>query len=70
VKTKPKVTVVDVTMDDLRAPVREFEQAHPGYDRTNYLDLFRDESGELNETDEFFRVSRMYRRLIRAEAGR
>jgi len=56
-----------VTLDDLRRDVRAFENANPGYDRSNYIHLFRDEYGELNESDEFFRVSRMYRRLERAE---
>ena len=67
VKTKPKVTVVEVTIEDLREPVREFEQAHPGYYRTNFIDFFRDETGELIETDDFHRVYRMYHRLMLAE---
>ena len=67
VKTAAKVTRTKVTLDDLRERVRAFEQEHPGYDRTNYLDLFRDASGELVESPEFFEVSRMYRRLVRAE---
>lgn len=67
VKTKPKVTVVEVTIEDLREPVREFEQAHPGYYRTNFIDFFRDEAGELIETDDFHRVYRMYHRLTLAE---
>ena len=54
-------------MEDLRAPVREFEQANPGYDRTNFIDFFRGETGELIETDDFHRVYRMYHRLMLAE---
>ena len=67
VKTAPKVTVIEVTMEDLHAPVREFEQSHPGYDRTNFIDFFRDEAGELIETADFHRVYRMYHRLMLAE---
>lgn len=60
VKTKPKVTIVQVTDDELRAEVRAWQDARPGYDRTNYVEFFRDESGELIETDEFFRAAQMY----------
>lgn len=66
-KTAGKVTHTRVTLNDLREQVRAFEATHPGYDRSNYTALFRDEDGDLSETDEFFRVSRMYRRLERAE---
>ena len=66
-KTAPKVTVIEVTIEDLHAPVREFEQSHPGYDRTNFIDFFRDEAGELIETDYVHRVYRWYHRLMLAE---
>lgn len=59
-KTKPKVTVVEVTLDDVRAEVQEWEDAHPGYDRTNFVDYFRDATGELTETAEFFHACAMY----------
>lgn len=60
VKTKPKVTVTDVTDEEVLAEVRAWEATHPGYDRTNFVDYFRNESGELIETDEFFRACSMY----------
>lgn len=68
VRTAVKVTRTKVALDDLRARVRAFEEQNPGYNRTNYVDLFRDKvSGELVESAEFFEVSRLYRRLARAE---
>jgi hypothetical protein len=67
VRTAVRMTRTKVTLEDLRARVRAFEQQHPGYDRNNYLDLFRGPSGELVESAEFFEVSRLYRRLARAE---
>jgi len=69
VRTAVKVTRTKLSLDDLRARVRAFEEQHPGYDRTNYLDLFRGESGELVESAKFFEVSRLYRRLARAETA-
>lgn len=62
-----KVTRTKVTIEELRARVRAFEKQNPGYDGTNYLDLFRDASGELIESAEFFEAGRLYRRLARAE---
>lgn len=67
VKTKPKVTVIEVTDEEARAEVQAWEDAHPGYDRTNYIDFFRDETGELIETDEFFRAAQMYAELRAVE---
>lgn len=66
-KTKPKVTVIEVTDEEARAEIQAWEDAHPGYDRTNYVDFFRDETGELIETDEFFRAAQMYAELRSAE---
>lgn len=59
VKTRPKATIVHVTDEEVRAQVRAWQDAHPGFNRTNYVDCFRDESGELIETDEFLRAARM-----------
>lgn len=68
VRTAVKVTRTKVTLDDLRARARAFEAQRPGLDRTNYLEFFRDkESGELIESSEFFEISRICRRLARAE---
>ena len=66
-KTSPKITRTQVTLGGLRAAVRDFEEQNPGITMANYLDLFRDATGELIESAEFFEVSRVYRRLARAE---
>jgi hypothetical protein len=40
--------------------VSTFEAEHPGYNSTNYVDAFRTEDGELQETEEFFKVDGWY----------
>ncbi len=69
-KTVPKTTRRRITADEVRDEVRVFEAAHPGTNRTNYLDVFRDEHGELVETDEFFEISSLYHLLGTAERAR
>lgn len=66
-KTVPKAVREQVTVEDLRAEVSAFEAAHPGTDRTNYLDVFRDARGELVESDEFFNVDSLYQLLALLE---
>lgn len=66
-KTAAKITWRTVTIDELRADVAAFEATHPGMNRDNYIDMFRDERGELQETDEFFRALRLYQMLAHAE---
>ena len=66
-KTKPKLTVVAVTDEEALAEVQAWEDSHLGYDRTNYVDYFRDETGELIETDGFFRAAQMYSELRAAD---
>jgi hypothetical protein len=65
-RKKPKIVYTDLTIEDLREQVRAFEIAHPGVDASNYPDAFRDERGELQETEEFFSVCGLYAMLSAA----
>jgi hypothetical protein len=58
VKTKPVIR--HVSIEEIRAEVARFEAAHPGIGADNYPDVFRDDRGELIETEEFFDVCRLY----------
>lgn len=57
-KTKPVIR--HVTLDEIQAEVARFEAAHPGIGADNYVDVFRDDHGELIETEEFFQISQAY----------
>ncbi len=52
-----------VTADEVRERVGAFEATHPGMNRDNYIDMFRDDRGELHETDDFFAALRVYQML-------
>jgi hypothetical protein len=58
VQTKPVIR--HVTLDEIRTEVARFEAAHPGISVDNYPDAFRDDRGELIETEEFFQISQAY----------
>lgn len=47
-------TIHYVTEEEHQAEVAAWEAAHPGYTRENFVDAFRDETGELIESEEFF----------------
>lgn len=42
-----------VTEEEREESLNLWEQAHPGFGRSNWIDAFRDESGQLIESDEF-----------------
>lgn len=60
VKTTPRVTWHDVDLAEVRSRVAAFEAAHPDVRAENYPDAFRDESGQLIESEEFFAISSLY----------
>lgn len=53
-RTVPPITRTQVTDDDVRARVKAWKSAHPGFDERNFPDAFRDDSGEPIEDDGFF----------------
>ena len=55
---------------EVRAQVAAFEATHPGVGADNYSDAFRDETGRLIESEEFFAISRLYGLLQAAQPGR
>jgi hypothetical protein len=59
----PKPQHTEMTKDEVRGLVARFEAAHPGYGAHNYPDAFRDEHGELRETEEFEEVRLWYSSL-------
>jgi hypothetical protein len=46
--------VHQVSEEEHLAKVAAWEAAHPGYTKENFVDAFRDETGELIESEEFF----------------
>lgn len=66
-KTAATITRRAVTAEEVRERVRVFEATHPGMNRDNYIDMFRDDRGELHETDDFFAALRVYRMLEHVE---
>ena len=69
VKTTPRITRRRVDLTEVRAQVAAFEAAHPGVGADNYPDAFRDETGQLIESEEFFVISRLYGLLQAAQPG-
>lgn len=47
-------TIHYVTEEELQARITAWESAHPGYTKENFVDAFRDDTGELIESQEFF----------------
>lgn len=47
-------TIEFVTEEELRAEIAAWEVAHPGYTKENFVDAFRDKTGQLIESEEFF----------------
>ena len=68
-KTTPSITRRKVDLAEIRAQVAAFEAAHPGVGADNYSDAFRDETGRLIESEEFFAISRLYGLLQAAQPG-
>jgi hypothetical protein len=66
-RTKPRVARREITIEELRARLGEWEAAHPGFGKDNFPDAFRDEHGKLIETDEFQDLCGWYSLLRMAE---
>ena len=48
-----KFSIIRVTEEEREESWNLWEAAHPGFGRSNWIDAFRDESGQLTESDEF-----------------
>jgi len=46
-------SIIRVTEEEREESLNLWESAHPGFGRSNWIDAFRDESGQLTESDEF-----------------
>lgn len=46
-------SIIRVTEEEREKSLNLWEAAHPGFGRSNWIDAFRDESGQLTESDEF-----------------
>ena len=55
-------TIPVVTGEQIQAEVAAWEAAHPGYTKENFVDAFRDEAGELIESEEFFAAVELFAR--------
>ena len=49
-----KFSIIRVTEEEREESWNLWEAANPGFGRSNWIDAFRDESGQLTESDEFF----------------
>jgi hypothetical protein len=54
--------VHQVSEEEHLAKVAAWEAAHPGYTKENFVDAFRDETGELIESEEFFDAVHLFAR--------
>jgi hypothetical protein len=66
-RKKPKIVRTKLSTEELYRQLRAFEAAHPGVNASNYPDAFRDEHGELQETEDFFEISSLYAMLSAGE---
>ena len=48
-----KFSIIRVTEEEREESWNLWEAANPGFGRSNWIDAFRDESGQLTESDEF-----------------
>ena len=65
--SKPTTERREVTREEIQGHIAAFEVAHPGFGRSNYPDAFRDERGELVESEEFFAIDGWYALLEASE---
>lgn len=65
--SKPALQQRDVTREDIQGHIAAFEVTHPGYDRSNHPDAFRDQHGQLVESEDFFANDGWYALLEASE---
>lgn len=59
VDTAPRILKRRASLTSVRAHLTRFQVAH-GVTAANWVDAFRDESGLVQETDEYFAISGLY----------
>lgn len=67
-ETPDDVVVTHSAYEDLRERAEAWMAEHPGYDEHNFMDLWRDEDGELHdESDEFVDAYVTFHRWTKAK---
>lgn len=57
--TAPRILRRRASLTAVRAHLTRFQVAH-GVSPANWVDAFRDEAGQVQETDEYFAISGLY----------